>query len=158
MLQSSDLWCWMIWNRIFDVKYNYYGYASAAYWVLQLPMVEAFIPRDEQVTTTKAFIIYPLVLDLNHLDRVCEGLRSKNLLSFFKINLSSSMVLYFFVICSIRTNFASRWKIWFDFWKCVQAKIASFLLLSFRWLFNLRLKVVSLFPTYCIKQILHWSK
>ena len=66
------------------------------------------------------------------------------------------MVLYFLVICSIRTNFASRWKIWFDF--CGKAKIASFFLLSFRWLFNLRLKVVSLFPIYCIKEILHWGK
>ena len=57
MLQSSDLGCWMIWNRIFDVKYNYYGYASAAYRVLQLPMAEVFIPRVEQVTTVKEFII-----------------------------------------------------------------------------------------------------
>ena len=153
MLQSSDLWCWVIWSRIFDVKYNYCGYASAAYWVLQLPMGEVFILRVEQMTAAKEFIIHRLVLDLNHLDRVCEGLRSKNLLAFFKINLSSSMVLYFFVICSI-----SRWKIWFNFWKCVQAKVTSFFLLSFRWLFYLRLKVVSLFPTYCMQKIVHWSK
>ena len=47
------------------------------------------------------------------------------------------MVLYFFVICYIRTNFASRWKIWPEFWKRVEAKIASFFLLCFRWLFRL---------------------
>ena len=75
----------MIWNRIFDVKYNYYGYASAAYRVLQLPMVEVFIPRVEQVTTAKEFIIHRLVLDLNHLDRVCEGLRSKIFLAFLRL-------------------------------------------------------------------------
>ena len=101
-------------------------------------MIEVFIPGVEQVATAKEFIIHCLVLDLNHLDRVCEGLRSKHFLNcFFNINLSSSMVLYFFVICYIRTNFASRWKIWFEFWKRVEAKIASFFLLCFRWLFRL---------------------
>ena len=138
MLQSNDLRCWMIWNRTFDAKYKYYGYASVVSWVLQLPMVEVFIPGVEQVTIAKEFIIHCLVLDLNHLDRVCEGLRSKHFLNcFFNINLSSSMVLYFFVICYIRTNFASRWKIWFEFWKRVGAKIASFFLLCFRWLLRL---------------------
>ena len=80
MLQSSDLWYWIIWNRIFDVKYNFYGYASAAYWVLQLSMVEVFIPRVEPVMTVKE-----LVLDLDHLDRVCEGLKSENSLGFLRL-------------------------------------------------------------------------
>ena len=75
----------MIWNRIFDIKYNYYGYASATYGVLQLPMVEVFIPRVDQVTTVKEFIIHHLVLDLNHLDRVWEGLRSKNFFAFLRL-------------------------------------------------------------------------
>ena len=75
----------MIWNRKFDMKYNYYGYVSAAYWFLQLPMVEVFIPRVEQVTTAKEFVIYRLVLDLDHLDRVCKGLRSKNYLTFLRL-------------------------------------------------------------------------
>ena len=75
MLQSSDLWCWMIWNGIFDFRYNYYGHASAAYWVLQLP-------RVEQMTTAKEFIIHRLVLYLNHLDRVCKDLRFKIFLAF----------------------------------------------------------------------------
>ena len=48
--------------------------------------------------------------------------------------------------------FASHWKIWFNFWKCVLAKITSFFLLSFRWLLNLRSKVVSILPTYCISK------
>ena len=43
----------MIWNRIFDVKYNYYGYVSAAYWVLQLRMMKVFIASVEQVMTGK---------------------------------------------------------------------------------------------------------
>ena len=60
------------------------------------------------------------------------------------------MVSYFFVIYSVRMNFASGWNIWLNFRKCVQAKIASFFLLSFRWSFNLRLKAFSLLPTYCI--------
>ena len=143
MLQSSDLWCWMIWNWIFDVKCNYCAFALAAYWVLQLPIVEVFIPRVEQVTTAKEFIIHRLVLDLNHLDRVCEGLKSKNSLAFFNINLSSSMVLHFFIICSIRTNFASRWKIWFDFWKCVQDKIVKFV-------FHINALKVMLTPNFSI--------
>ena len=67
MLQSSDLWYWMIWNRMFDIKYNYHGHASAGDWVLQLPMVEVFIPRVVEVTTAKEFITHRLVLDLNHL-------------------------------------------------------------------------------------------
>ena len=75
----------MFWNRIFDVKCNYYCYASAAYGALQLPIVEVFIPRVEQVTTGKEFIIHRLVLDLNHLDRVCEGLRYKNYLAFLRL-------------------------------------------------------------------------
>ena len=133
MLQSSDLWCWVIWNRIFDVKYNYYGYALTAYWVLQLPIVEVFIPRVRQVMTSKEFIIHRLVLDLNHLDETVRRFKIQKFSRFSKINLSSSMVVYFFVICSIRTNFGSRWSIWFDFWKCVQAKIAPFFLVSFRW-------------------------
>ena len=53
--------------------------------VLQLPIVEVFIPRVEQVTTVKEFIIDRLVLDLNHLDRVCEGLTSKNSLAFLRL-------------------------------------------------------------------------
>ena len=77
---------------------------------------------------------------------------------FLKISPSSSMVLYFFVFCSIIMNLASLWTIWFGLWKCVAAKIASFFLLSFQLLFNFRLKAVSLLPKYCIKQILHWSK
>ena len=75
----------MIWNRIFNIKYNYYGYALAAYSVLQLPMVEVSIPRAEQVTTVKEFVMHHLVLDLNHLDRVCEGLRSKNSLALLRL-------------------------------------------------------------------------
>lgn len=69
--------------------------------------------------------------------RVYENLRSK--------------ILSLDVIC-----FRSFFNILFDFWKCVQAKITSFFLLSFPWLFNLRLKAVSLLPTYCMKEILHW--
>ena len=53
--------------------------------VLQLPMVEVFITRVEQVTTAKEFIMHRLVLDLDHLDRVSEGLRSKNSLAFLKL-------------------------------------------------------------------------
>ena len=30
-------------------------------------------------------------------------------------------------------------------------------LLSFRWLFILRYKIVSLLPGYCMKEVLHWS-
>ena len=51
----------MFWNRIFEVKYNCYCYASAAYGALELPIVEVFIPRVEQVTTGKEFIIHRLV-------------------------------------------------------------------------------------------------
>ena len=72
----------MIWNKIFDVKYSYYGYASAAYGVLQLTIVEVFVPRVEQVM--KEFIIHHLVFDLNPLDRVCKGLRSRKFSHFFK--------------------------------------------------------------------------
>ena len=74
----------MIYNRIFDVKYNYYGYAPAAYWGLKLPTVEAFIPSVEQVMTAQEFIINRLVLDLNHLDRVYKDLRSKNSLAILR--------------------------------------------------------------------------
>ena len=97
----------MFWNRIFEVKYNCYCYASAAYGALELPIVEVFIPRVEQVTTGKEFIIHRLVLDLNHLDRV-RRFKIQKLSRFFKINLSSSIVLFLFVVCSIRTNFASH--------------------------------------------------
>ena len=48
-------------------------------------MVEVFITRVEQVTTAKEFIMHRLVLDLDHLDRVSEGLRSKNSLAFLKL-------------------------------------------------------------------------
>ena len=48
-------------------------------------MVEVFIPRVEQVTTAKEFIIHRLVLDLDHLDIVCEGLRSKHSLAFLRL-------------------------------------------------------------------------
>ena len=48
-------------------------------------MVEVFIPRAEQLTTAKEFIIHRLVLDLNHLDSVCEGLRSKISLAFLRL-------------------------------------------------------------------------
>ena len=75
----------MIWNRIFDVKYNYYGYVSAAYWVLQLPVIKVFIARGEQVTTGKELIIHRLVLDLDHLERVCEGSRSKSSPAFLRL-------------------------------------------------------------------------
>ena len=148
----------MIYNRIYEVKYNYYGCLSVAYWVLQLLTVEVFIPSIEQMTTKKEFLKNRLVIDLNHLDRVWEDLRPQNLFHFLKMNLSSSMVLYFFYICSIRINLPSLWNIWFDFWSGLKANIASFILLSFRWLFNLRLKAISLLPTYCIKQVLHWSR
>ena len=110
----------MIYNRIFDIKYIYYDHASAAYWGLQLPTVKVFIPSNEQVTIAKKFIIHRLVLDLNHLDRVCKDLRSKKLSRFFKIDLISAMVSYFFVIYSVRMNFASSWNKWLNFWKFVK--------------------------------------
>ena len=75
----------MIWNRIFDVKYNYCGFTSAAYLVLQLPMVEVFILRFEQMATAMEFIIHCLIPNLNHLDKVCKGLRSKNSLAFLRL-------------------------------------------------------------------------
>ena len=75
----------MIWNRIFDVKYNYYGYVSAAYWVLQLRMMKVFIASVEQVIAGKDLIINRLVLDLDHLERVCKGLRSKNSPAFLRL-------------------------------------------------------------------------
>ena len=71
---------------------------------------------------------------------------------FFKMNLNPSMVLYIFVACSIRMNFSSRWNIWFGFWKCVKAKISSFLLLLFRWLFHLTLLV---FLFYILKMFVY---
>ena len=48
-------------------------------------MVEVFITRVEQVMTAMELIIHCLVLDLNHLDRVCEGLRSKISLAFLRL-------------------------------------------------------------------------
>ena len=75
----------MIYNGIFDVKYNYYGHASAAYWAVQLPTVKVFIPSNQQVTTANEFIIHRLVLDSDHLDRVCKDLRSKNSLAFLRL-------------------------------------------------------------------------
>ena len=45
----------MIYNGIFDVKYNYCGYASAGYWGLQLTTVEVFILTVEKMTTAKDF-------------------------------------------------------------------------------------------------------
>ena len=36
------------------------------------------------MATAKDFIIYRLVLDLDHLDRVCKDLRSKNSLTLSK--------------------------------------------------------------------------
>ena len=39
-------------------------------------MVEVFIPSVEEMATAKEFVIHGLVLDLNHLDRVYEDLRS----------------------------------------------------------------------------------
>ena len=46
-------------------------------------LLEVFIPSVEQMKTAKAFIIHRLVLDLNHLDRAYEDLRSKNSLITF---------------------------------------------------------------------------
>ena len=68
-------------------------------------MIEVLIPSVEQLTTAKEFVIYRLVLDLNHLERV-RKFKIQKIPRFFKISLSTSLVLYIFVICSVRRNFA----------------------------------------------------
>ena len=52
------------------------------------------------------------------------------------------------VIYSIKVNLASLWKLWFEFWKCLQARIGFLFLLSVLWLFNLILKEAWLLPVY----------
>ena len=63
-----------------------------------------------------------------------------------------SVVWKVFEICSFRLNLASLWKIWFWFWKFLQARIRFVFLLSFLWLFNIILKEVSFSLTCCIWQ------
>ena len=50
-------------------------------------------------------------------------------------------------------EFASLWKLWFEFFKYLQARSGFLVLLSFQWLFNLILKEISLLPTYCGWQV-----
>ena len=82
-LGICDVECWMIYNRIFDVKYGLTCLLS----LLRSPTANGRgIYTVEQMTTANEFIINRF-LDLNHLDRVCEDLRSNN-----------SSIVYIFVI------------------------------------------------------------
>ena len=101
---------------------------EAGYGGLQFQMIEIFIPIIEEITRAKELVIHHLGLDLNHLN---IGLPR------FKILKFSRFFMYFFIIFSLLMNLVS-----------------SFKNLSFQLLFNVRLKGVSLLPTYCIRQIL----
>lgn len=57
-------------------------YKGGYIYTYPLSMAEVFIPSVEQTTRAREFIIYPLVLDLNELERGCQDFRSKNFLAF----------------------------------------------------------------------------
>ena len=72
----------------------------------------------------------------------------------------SSCDLVRIFICSISVNLACVLKLCLVSLKCLQTGIVSSLGLreSLRWLFSLTLNGVSLFPTYCSLQSIHYKK
>ena len=55
-------------------------------------------------------------------------------------------------------NFACLLKLWLSYWKCLQAIIVSTFLTPFRWLFSLKLKLVSAFPAHSLLHKMHSIK
>ena len=80
------------------------------------------------------------VLGSNHLGSMFSVLDSKSFPIFFRSSYSCLVVVKIFIIFSFRVKFASLWKLRFEFWKCLEARIALLFLLSLLWLFNLILK------------------
>ena len=60
-----------------------------------------------------------------------------------------------FTSLSMMMNLACLLKLCPFSWKCLQARMELGFLVSFLWLFNLRLNAVSAFPTYCILHNMH---
>ena len=147
------VYSWKIWHHIND----FLSRSFVVVVMFLLPMRKVCIPSSERkMVVNKLLSVVKFLIQTIWVEY--SQFWNPKVFRFFRSSCNSSVVLKVFVIFSIRANFRSLWKLWFEFWKCLQARIWFLFWLSFLLLFNLILKKVSLLSTYFNWQIRHCSK
>ena len=123
-----------------DILMTFLSSSIVAMVMFLLPVIKVCIPSFERKMTVKELLNF-----INFLVKLGSGssvfsFRIQKFSGFFRSSHDSSVVVKIFVLCSVSVNFASLWKLLFEFWKCLQVRIGFLFLLSFLCLFNLILK------------------